>query len=153
MTPLERPIPVRSLGLWEATCAILARTTQGGGNVLAVAQGEGPLTEDVVKRAMKVMFDRHQTLRCRFTEGEGVPRFIDDVEIQDVPCTVQHAQTEAEVIAIWEQMVREPLPDVRRLWELRFVPTADGSQWRLMLKMSHAIADGRSLIQTLDQLV
>lgn len=153
MSPLEQVVPVRSLGLWEATCAVLARTTQGGGNVVAVVQGEGPMTEAVVKQAMQIMFDRHQTLRCRFTESGSVPRFIDDVQFEDVPLLVQHAQTEDELIGIWEQMVREPLPDVRRLWELRFVPTPDGSTWRLMIKMSHAIADGRSLIHVVDQLV
>ena len=76
MSPLEQVVPVRSLGLWEATCAVLARTTQGGGNVVAVVQGEGPMTEAVVKQAMQIMFDRHQTLRCRFTESGSVPRLL-----------------------------------------------------------------------------
>ncbi len=151
-TPLH-PIPLRPLGLWEASCALNSRRTYGAGTMLIMAEGVGPLSKEAVHNAAKALFERHQILRCRLTEDDPIPEFVDDVRFSDLPLTMQSADSDREVVEIWEQMLHEQLPDMRRLWELRLVPTTDAKTWRLFLKTHHAIADGRSLASAMDQLL
>ncbi len=153
---MATPIPVqtiRPLGFWEAATALSARQFLGASTMAILAEGTGPMTENIFRAAAKHLFERHVILQCRLSEGDPIPDFVHDVRFEDIPLTLQHAQSDAEVIAIWEQLLHEEIPDRRRLWEARFVPTAQGDQWRILLKVHHAVADGRSMSGMLDQML
>ncbi|MDG1838843.1 MAG: wax ester/triacylglycerol synthase family O-acyltransferase [Phycisphaerales bacterium] len=142
---------VRPLGFWEATTAINARLGLGASTMIILGQGTGPLDEETVHAAARGLFDHQTILQCRLSEGDPVPAFIQDVRFDDIPITMQHAETEDDLIVIWEQMLHEELPDRRRLWEVRFVPSPRGERWRVFIKIHHAVADGRSMAGMLDQ--
>lgn len=142
---------VRSLGFWEATTAINARLGLGASTMIILGQGTGPLDEQIVHSAARALFDRQDILQCRLSEGDPVPAFIQDVRFDDIPITMQHAETEDDLLVIWEQMLHEELPDRRRLWEVRFAPTKCGERWRVFFKIHHAVADGRSMAAMLNQ--
>jgi NRPS condensation-like uncharacterized protein len=142
---------VRPLGFWEATTAINARLGLGASTMIILGEGTGPLDEQIVHAAAQALFDRQDILQCRLSEGDPVPDFIQDVRFDDIPITMQHAETEDDLLVIWEQMLHEELPDRRRLWEVRFAPTKCGDRWRVFFKIHHAVADGRSMAAMLNQ--
>jgi len=144
---------VRPLGFWEAITATNARWALGASTMVAMAEGTGPFDELTFAAAAKVLFERHQLLRCRLDAGGSGLHFIDDVQFEDIPLPVHHVADEQGMIAIWEQQLHEELPDRRRLWDAVFAPTPDESTWRVLLKVHHAVADGRSLGHLLDQLI
>lgn len=111
------------------------------------------MTENIFRQAAKGLFLRQEILQCRLSEGDPTPDFVRDVRFEDIPVTVQHAEDDAALTTVWEQLLHEELPDRRRLWEARFLPTPDGSRWRILLKVHHAVADGRSMAGMLDQLL
>jgi len=144
---------IRPLGFWEATTAINARRCLGASTMVILGEGRGPLDEHAFREAARLLFERHEILQCRLSEGDPVPAFIRDVRFDDVLLSMQHAETERDLIAIWEQMLHEELPDRRRLWEARFVPNQSGDRWRVFFKVHHAVADGRSMSGMLDQFI
>jgi hypothetical protein len=121
--------------------------------MVAMAEGTGPLDEATFVAAAGVLFQRHRLLRCRLDEGASGLHFISDVVIEDIPLPVHHVAGEPGMIALWEQLLHEELPDRRRLWDAVFAPTPDESTWRVLLKVHHAVADGRSLGRLLDQFI
>jgi len=143
----------RPLGLWEATTALNARRLLGASQMVILGEGRGPLTEEAANQATQDLFARHELLQCRLSDESPVPRLIRDVRPEDIPCLTHHADSEAEVIAIWEQLLREELPDCRRLWEVRLAPASKGDRWRVFIKVHHAIADGRSMAGMLRQFI
>lgn len=144
---------VRPLGFWEAITATNARWSLGASTMVVLGEGEGPLNEPTFVAAARVLFERHRLLRCRFDEGSEGLHFIDDVDFEDIPLPVHHVSDEQGMIALWEQLLRDELPDRRRLWDAVFAPTPDESKWRILIKVHHAVADGRSLGRLLDQFV
>ncbi|MCH2135894.1 MAG: hypothetical protein MK101_04850 [Phycisphaerales bacterium] len=81
--PTEKTI--RPLGFWEATTALSSRRYMGGGTMVIMAAGRGPLDEQTAVEAARRLFQRHQILRCRFSAAEDVPDFIEDVRFEDIP--------------------------------------------------------------------
>jgi len=142
---------IRPLGLWEATTALNARRLLGASQMVIMAEGTGPLSEKAATGAAEDLFTRHAILRCRLSGGEPVASFIEDVRFEDIPCLTHHADSSQEVVEVWEQLLREELPDRRRLWEVRLAPPADGARWRVFLKVHHAAADGRSMASMMNQ--
>ena len=144
---------VRSLGFWEAICATNARVNLGAGNMVVMGEGSGPLDESTFQAAMQTLFERHHMLQCRLDAGDNGLHFVQDVVFGDIPLHMHHVDTEEDLIHAWEQMLRDELPDRRRLWEAIFAPTQDGQTWRVLIKIHHSIADGRSLGRLMDQFV
>jgi NRPS condensation-like uncharacterized protein len=144
---------IRPLGFWEATTAINARQCLGAGTMVILGEGRGPLDEYTFREAARLLFERHEILQCRLSEGDPIPSFVRDVRFDDILLSMQHAEHEQDLIAIWEQLLHEELPDRRRLWEARFAPNASGDRWRVFFKVHHAVADGRSLSAMLNQFI
>ncbi|MCH2141303.1 MAG: hypothetical protein MK100_09790 [Phycisphaerales bacterium] len=142
---------IRPLGFWEAATALNARRLLGASTMVILGEGRGPLCEASFKEAARWLYDRQIILQCRLNDDHPVAQLIHDVRFEDIPCLTQHADSETEITAIWEQLLHEELPDRRRLWEPRFAPTQNGDRWRVFLKVHHAIADGRSMAGMLNQ--
>ncbi|MDP7070863.1 MAG: condensation domain-containing protein [Phycisphaerales bacterium] len=151
--PAEPADNVRPLGFWEATTAINARRCLGASTMVILGEGRGPLDESTFRRAAHLLFNRQEILQCRLSEGDPLPAFVRDVRFEDILITTQPAETEQELVAIWEQLLHEELPDRRRLWEARFAPTNAGDRWRVFFKIHHTVADGRSMSGMLNQFI
>jgi NRPS condensation-like uncharacterized protein len=144
---------VRSLGYWETICANNARWSLGAGNMVVLGTGTGPLDEATYQAALRILFNRHPLLQCRLDIGSDGLHFVHDVAFENIPLHMHHVESEDELIHVWEQMLHDELPDRHRLWEPLFAPSRDGSTWRVLLKIHHSIADGRSLGHILEQFV
>ncbi len=144
---------VRPLGFWETITATNARWRLGAGTMVVLGEGRGPLDESTFVAAAKVLFQRHRLLRCRLDEGGSGLHFIDDVQFEDLALPVHHIADESAMITLIEQLLHDELPDRRHLWDAVFAPSPDDSMWRIILKVHHAIADGRSLGRLLDQFI
>lgn len=150
MTPQDM---IRPLGFWETLQARYAREALGASTMVILGEGTGPLDEPTFVAAIRVLFERHQVLRCRFDDGQSGLHFIEDVHFEDLILAVHHVADEAGMIALWEQLLRDELPDRRHLWDAVFAPSPDESTWRVFFKVHHSVADGRSLGRLLDQFV
>ncbi|MDP6480088.1 MAG: hypothetical protein QGI75_08605 [Phycisphaerales bacterium] len=144
---------VRPLGFWEAITATNARRGLGAGTMVILGEGRGPLDESTFVAAAKVLFERHRLLRCRLDEGNSGLHFIDDVRFEDIPLPVHHIADESAMTTLFEQLLRDELPDRRHLWDAVFAPSPDETTWRIIIKVHHAVADGRSLGRLLDQFI
>jgi hypothetical protein len=110
-----------------------------------VADVRGPLTDELLLRAVEHVRERHPVLRARIS-GADQPRWTASPERAPVlevmrPGTDVHAQMERELL--------RSEAEAQALWRCVFVPAAGDGTHHILLRMHHSVADGGSSVRVL----
>lgn len=84
--------------------------------------------------------------KLAWTPVDGLPVWVDDPGF-DVANHVRHVSlprpgTEAELMAMAEQIFAEPLPRARPLWDMVVVEGLDGGRYAMINRVHHSMMDG-----------
>ncbi len=109
---------------------------------------EGDVEMDALERAVLGLLRRHEVLRARFEDDLGEPTQI----VETMPASVLQVVEGPDAPRAFAQAREEPF-DLRRGGLVRAVaePLPDGC--RLLLVLHHIVADGRSLITVVEDVV
>ncbi|MAB82014.1 MAG: hypothetical protein CMJ24_01085 [Phycisphaerae bacterium] len=145
MNTFERP-----LGYFESTLQF-ATERYDSATIYCWATGSGPVEPDHVRAALEILHHRHPLLRSRIVGEPGDYRFVADVPFRDIPVREIRITEEAGINSVIEPLMNERMPSGQRTWGARFVRSETSDRWWLLLQTHHAITDGRSAYNLLDQ--
>ncbi len=125
--------------------------------VVDVTARATPLTPERMLQLLSASLERMPVLRRRVVPvpfGLGNPVVIDDPDV-DVSRHVRHLQAEPpggsrELADVVAEVMARPLPRDRPLWELTVVDGLEGGQVGFVMKVHHALADGKASVALLN---
>jgi hypothetical protein len=142
---VERPL--------DTTEWLFAAYGEMGAYLTAVAAVvHGPITEPLLRAAMKHVQDRHPLLRARIVGGPASPRWITLTESE-----VDLSVCDAALIGL-EQLAQDDLlrpyePASRPLWRCTWARSAGEGSHLLVLGTHHSVADGLSGLTVFSDLI
>ncbi len=119
-------------------------------NIAIALTVDGPLKRDVLERSLKVLVERHETLRTRFLQKDGVPyAIVDDahdwqaefVDYSFLPPDMQ----QDEILRFAQEAARNPFSLDRGSLFRATLLKKSSAQHVILLVMHHIISDGWSL--------
>jgi hypothetical protein len=125
----------------------------GASNVLIASRIRGPLTPDLLRRALDLLQRRHPRLRSTIEGPDEDLRFRDG-QAAPIPLAVEQSGGESADRAVELREINRPIDSRSCLLRATLLlPEAPGAPCRLILLAHHAAVDGSSLVELLEDLV
>lgn len=134
----------RSLGFWETVRQNTHLKKFGTSFIGVIVQVKGPLTENLVRQATKLLFNQQPLLRARIEKNSNSYYFKLDREFSDIPFkTIARASSVHHREVIEQELSIPPVTD-QYLWRIIFLQ-GKKNEHEVLLFFHHAIADGISI--------
>jgi hypothetical protein len=152
MTTAARGAVDRRLVPIEQSKEVLNRRL-GASNILVAARVRGPLGPDVLRGALDALQRRHPRLRSTIEGPDHDLRFRDD-HAAAIPLDVRPFSGEPEARAVALAELNRAVDSASCLLRATLLVHArDGADRRVLLLSHHAVADGYSLVELLEDLL
>jgi hypothetical protein len=125
----------------------------GSSNVLVASRIRGPLTPELLRRALDLLQRRHPRLRSTI-EGPDAELHFRDEQAGPIPMAVERSAGESADVGVELREINRPIDSRSCLLRATLLlPEASESPCRLILLAHHAAVDGSSLLELLEDLV
>lgn len=125
----------------------------GSSNVLVASRISGPLTPELLRRALDILQRRHPRLRSTIEGPDEDLRFRDG-RAAPIPLAVERSAGESADRAVEMREINRPIDSRSCLLRATLLePRTSGAPCRLLLLAHHAAVDGSSLVELLEDLV
>lgn len=136
----------RQLGFWETVRQNTHLKQYGTSQIAMVASIKGPISVSIVKKSLRILFDKQPLLRARIETVDDRYSFVMDRHFHDIPFVV----IERTSPLIWETVVEHelahPVPTHNYLWKVVLIHGKEQRNGRheLLIFFHHCMADGLS---------
>jgi hypothetical protein len=125
----------------------------GSSNVLVASRISGPMTPEILRRALDLLQRRHPRLRSTIEGPDEDLRFKDE-RAAPIPLAVEPSMGESGDLAVELREINRPIDSRSCLLRATLLqPGTSGASCRLILLAHHAAIDGGSLLELLEDLV
>jgi hypothetical protein len=125
----------------------------GASNILVASRISGPLTADLLRRALDLLQRRHPRLRSTIEGPDAELRFRDE-QAAPIPLVVARYADEAAALSLELAELNRPIDSRACLLRATLLEPEDAARpRRLALLSHHAAVDGYSLVELLEDLV
>lgn len=143
-TTKERP-----LGPQEAMFTELVRLSDGGVQLVTIAELVTPLSVDEVRSRLKIVHQRHPLLHAR-VEDRDRPWWVCDVPFENISVSTREMGAGFDLEQLYAAEAEIPIDVTAVSWRAALLTDPSGRVAWMALTASHAAVDGRSVLVILN---
>lgn len=139
----------RPLGPQEAMFTELVRLSNGGVQLVTLAELANPLPVDEVRSRLKIVHERHPLLRAR-VEDRDRPWWVCDVPFETIAVSTREMGSDFDLEQLYAAEAQIPIDVTAVSWRAVLLTDPSGKVAWMALTASHAAVDGRSMLVILN---
>lgn len=139
----------RPLGPQEAMFTELVRLSDGGVQLVTIAELATPLPVDEVRSRLQIVHRRHPMLHAR-VEDRGELWWVCDVPFENIPVSTRQMGVGFDPERLYAAEAKIPIDVTAVSWRAALLTDPTGNVAWMALTASHAAVDGRSVLVMLN---